>query len=209
MVGYKGIILNYGILKSKYEQKFELGIEAQKVAVDDGIAFSEAGYSFCGTMEEVLLHMNYLDVSMNKAKLDIRLFEIETLGKVIGNSAHYKAESIILKREVVAEEIVRYFSTNKFTGKIGRIVSEYLPRYIEHPTKPYKECQTIQDIEDIMVGSCLRLGQEEVCMQKQMKKEYALCKLCIGYEWSGDPGSYEEVYEYLFNHIVHNEKSKC
>lgn len=119
MVGYKGIILNYGILKSKYEQKFELGIEAPKVAVDDGIAFSEAGYSFCGTMEEVLLHMNYLDVSMNKAKLDIRLFEIETLGKVIGNSAHYKAESIILKREVVAEEIVRYFLRISLQEKLG------------------------------------------------------------------------------------------
>ena len=117
MVGYKGIILNYGILKSKYEQKFELGIEAPKVAVDDGIAFSEAGYSFCGTMEEVLLHMNYLDVSMNKAKLDIRLFEIETLGKVI--VLIIKQSRLYLNAKLLRKKLLDIFLRISLQEKLG------------------------------------------------------------------------------------------
>ena len=205
MIGYKGVILYHGILKSKYKQAFELGIAAPMLQVDDGFAFSEAGYSFCGTMEEVLYHMNYLNVATNNAMQDTRLFEIETSGQVVGGSYHYKAESITLKREILAPEIVDYFKKKQFDGKLGEIVSESLPNYLEHPPVPYKEYESVEEIEKIMVTSCLRLGQKDLCMQDPPKWDFDICKSCLGYAWLGDPGSYEEDYHYLCEKL----KRKC
>lgn len=208
MTGYKGVILYHGILKSKYRQVFELGIATPMLQVDDGLAFSEAGYSFCGTMEEVLYHMNYLSVATNNAMQDTRLFEIETTGQVVGASYHYKAESITLKREILAPEIVDYFTKKRFDGKLGEIISEYLPEYKRCSPVPYKECESIEEIRKIMVTSCLRLGQKDLCRQDPPKWDYDICKSCTGYAWLGDPGSYEEDYYRLYEKLLRKWNNK-
>lgn len=113
MIGYKGVVLKNGILRSKYGDIFEVDIPREYQEVDDGVAFTECGYSFCETIEEVVCHENFIMSLEHRRIRDVRLFEVDTLDeKVIGKSYHYKASRIKLVREVSKNEIIKYFEDN-------------------------------------------------------------------------------------------------
>ena len=192
MLGYKGIELRKGILRAKSNGTgdgdiFEIGVPKQRVNVDDGIAFSENGYSFCGTIEATLEWMDYLTENKNRnVGVDMRLFEIDTLdSKVIGGNMHYKATQIVVNREITSEEIIQYFE--EYPDKlISEENKEKFNKYCLDQPQPYKLIIDKKEIDELMVKSCFRFGQEPYCVQDKTSTDMDKCKICQGKDLNGD-----------------------
>lgn len=206
MIGYKGVILRNGILRSKYEDIFEVNIPREYQEVDDGIAFSECGYSFCGTVEEVVFHENFICSLKQRRIRDVRLFEIDTLdGKVIGDSYHYKASKIKLVREVPKNEIITYFASNPsarnvMLGSLERDGknSNFYAEYCAEEFELYRLIEDRNEIEELYVRSCGRLGQKGLCQQDLSKRlKICECNGCLGFGIPLGPKTYEADYLYL------------
>lgn len=203
MVGYKGIELRKGILRAKSNGTgdgdiFEIGIPKQIVHVDDGFAFSENGYSFCGTIEAVLEWMDYLTENKYRNKsVDMRLFEIDTLGsKVIGGNTHYKATQIVVNREITSKEIIQYFK--EYPDKlISEENKEKFNKYCLDQPQPYKLIIDKHEIDKLMVKSCFRFRQESFCVQEKTSTDMDKCKICPGKNIKGDVFYDLSDYQYL------------
>jgi hypothetical protein len=203
MVGYKGIELRKGILRAKSNgggdgDIFEVGVPKQIVNVDDGMAFSENGYSFCGTIEAVLEWMDYLtENKYRNVSVDMRLFEINTLdSKVIGGNTHYKATQIVVNREITPEEIIQYYEQHpdKLFSKENK---EKFDKYRIDQPQPYKLIIDRQEIENLMVKSCFRFGQESLCVQDNININMDKCRICPGKDINGDVFYDLTDYQYL------------
>lgn len=206
MIGYKGVVLRNGVLRSKYEDIFEVNVPRETEKVDDGMAFTECGYSFCGTIEDVILHENFILSQVQRKIRDVRLFEIDTLdGHVIGTSYHHKSSKIMLTREIPQEEIIEYFLMNlkakelmekalKIDGAGTSVYEEYCTICIE----PYRLIEDIDEIEDTYVHSCARLGQKGLCKQILSNGlKVSDCDGCSGFDMALGPRDFEEDYLYL------------
>lgn len=206
MKGYKGVVLKNGILRSKYQDIFEINIPREYQEVDEGIGFSECGYSFCGTIEDVVCHENFICSYQQRKLRDVRLFEIDTLdGKVIGESYHFKTSKIKLIREVTKEEIVKYFKDNTLARDkmIDHITSREMDssvyeEYCLDRYEGYRLIEEVEEIEDLYVRSCYRLYQDNLCQQKSSRNlKLAECNGCNGFEMLLGPKACEADYLYL------------
>lgn len=206
MIGYKGVVLKNGILRSKYGDIFEVDIPREYQEVDDGVAFTECGYSFCGTIEEVVCHENFIMSLEHRRIRDVRLFEVDTLDeKVIGKSYHYKASRIKLVREVSKNEIIKYFEDNILAKQrlIRQLKKEKkcLDIYDKYCSEEYEEYRIIEDadeIEDLYVHSCMQIYQENLCKQNNLKYlKISNCESCFGYKIRHGPKTYVADYLYL------------
>lgn len=202
MKGYKGVILKNGILRSKYNDIFEVGVPREKHDVDDGgVAFTEAGYSFCGSIEDVIYHEKYISTSKGRQYREVRLFEIDTMeGQICGNSYHHKASIIKLVREVTQKEILEYLTNNAVAKKdvIDEVRSDVFETYSTEVILPYRLINKEEEIEDLYVRACARLGQVGLCNQSSIGKLHQRdCEGCIGISWTLDLLTYEKDYLYL------------
>lgn len=187
MIGYKGIALHHGILRSKIRSGtsgdiFELNVPKEIQEINNGIAFSEIGYSFCGSMEDVLNHEPYITPLEDRKPgfVDSRLFEIDTLdSECIGSSYHYKAKQIKLVREVPFDEIVDYLDSY-FRRHPNAEKKALFARYRKEPIPAYTPVYDVKEIEKLFVRECIRLFQEDMCVQTP-GNEYSLdkCKECL------------------------------
>lgn len=198
MVGYKGIVLKNGILRSKYDTIFELDVPTPKKEVtEEAFGFTESGYSFCGNIADVMYHEDFL-ITSNPWR-DVRLFEIESIGKVVGNAYHYKAESIIVRREIAKDEILEYFklnkdATNEAIDKYGdTILTEYEKSCIE----PYRQVYLLDEINEIIVKACKRIYQVNLCLQEKGVYDITKCENCQGKNWLASSMSYDDDRLYL------------
>ncbi len=201
MIGYKGIEVDKGILRSKANggdpgEIFEIGVPSRKVELDDGCGFTENGFSFCGAMEYVLPWENILDPKDVPGLTVSRLFRIDTLGgKVIGGSSHYKAEQIVVLEEVTKDEIVAYFTEHP-----DRLKVEYKKDYEDfcnRPWEPYQELLDKKQINNVIVNSCFRRQQKSMCVQIDGSEDIKKCESCMGYTLRGDVGDSLIEYWYL------------
>lgn len=201
MKGFKGIEVVNGILRSKSNGNeagaiFEIGVLTDKSAIDDGIGFSENGYSFCGAIEDVLPWENFLGPKHTPGYVVSRLFKIDTLSsRVIGSKSHYKAERIVVLEEVCKEEIIDYFKRNP-----NRLPEEYrqdFESFCEMQWKPYAEVLDQKRIGAVIVDNCFRRRQKSLCLQEDGFEDIEKCKTCLGYNWSGDVGNSMVDYMYL------------
>ena len=194
MIGYKGIELRNGILRSKYNDIFELNVPTEPMEVDDGIAFTEAGYSFCGRIEQVVSHENILPALKHPASRDIRLFEIESIGDVVGSSYHYKSTQIIVKREITQAELITYLDGNDNAQEyiFKNITKEQFSAYKSLNIDDYHIITSEKDIEKTYVKSCARLGQAHLCCQTDNGDlQLSLCDSCTGINWYLNLKTYE------------------
>lgn len=201
MIGYKGVILKCGVLRSKYGDIFELGVPREEQEVDDGIGFTEAGYSFCGSIEEVIYHENFVNTEKQRIYRDVRLFEIDTMNGIIyGDSYHYKTSNIKLVREITQKEIIEYLSNKKEAKSkvIDEVGQEIFNAYLNEDISPYQLLLNVSELDDLYVRSCMRLGQKDLCKQDLNRKlESKTCGKCNGLSWPGDLHSNELSYLYL------------
>lgn len=206
MIGYKGVVLKNNILRSKYGDIFEVGIPREENSVDDGNAFAECGYSFCGKIEEVIPNEDFFITPEQRIYREVRLFQIDTLdGKIIGSSQHYKTSKIKLIREVTKNEIINYFENNinakiyveKYYAKIGDKIEKY-EIYRNDISEDYKVIYNKEEIEKICVKSCARFGQNDLCLQSKNEiLKLNNCEGCLGNGINLGPKSYERDYLYL------------
>lgn len=203
MQGYKGIKYINGILRAKVSfgktgEIFEVGIPKQRVEVDDGMAFSENGYSFCGKIEEVIPWEDFCKPLENrKAGGDSRLFLIDTLdSEVVGWSSHYKAEQIVVLREITHDEIVQYFTD---CPELRHSIKEAAwKKFCEERIEGYKVITDSDEIDKTLVGNCMRLGQLNLCKQDSQDYELSKCAECEGKMWNGD--TYYDLTDYYYLH---------
>lgn len=202
MIGYKGIELRNGILRAKTNgyangDIFELGVPKQSVDINDGIAFSENGYSFCGTVEDVLGWMDYLtEEKYRSISVDMRLFEVDTLdGVVIGGSSHYKSSKIVVNREISPNEIIQYFTDNpeKLCSEKNK---KQFEKYCNDIPSQYHAVKNIVEIKKLMVEKCMRLGQKNVCLQDDGCLDMDKCKSCKVKDVLGDV--YYDLSDYYY-----------
>ena len=200
MKGFKGIEVVNGILRSKSNGDeagaiFEIGVLTDKTAIDDGMGFSEKGYSFCGAIEDVLPWENFLGSKYAPGFVVSRLFRIDTLNnRVIGSKSHYKAERIVVLEEVCKEEIIKYFEENP-----KRLPEEYkrdFESFCEMQWEPYTEVADQKSIGDLIVYNCFRRHQKSLCLQEAGFEDIEKCKICPGYMWRGDVGN--SMFDYLY-----------
>lgn len=203
MKGYKGVRYTNGILRAKVgfgktKDIFEVGVPTQKVKIEEGNAFSENGYSFCGKIEDVLDWENYCKPIKNrKAGVDVRLFSIDTLdSKVIGSSSHYKAEQIIVLQEVSHDEIVQYFTDHPELKE--SIDDESWDIYCDDKMEAYKVKLDADEINRTIIEQCIRLGQNDLCNQVLNNYELSKCETCAGKEWRG--GTFYDLTDYYYLH---------
>lgn len=203
MQGYKGIQYINGILRARFgfgktKDIFEIEVPKQKVKIDDGMGFTENGYSFCKTIEEVLMWENYCKpLKLRKAEGDCRLFLIDTLdGKVTGCSNHYKAEQIVVLREITHDEIVQHFTKNP--AMRANMEKELWETYCNDKIEEYKLQIDADEIDKTLIENCARLGQVGVCKQDFPNFMLSKCKECEGKEWSGDTFHDLTDYYYLY-----------
>lgn len=203
MTGYKGIQYINGILRAKVSfgktgEIFEVGVPKQKVEIDDGMGFSDNGYSFCGKMEEVLLWEDYCEPLKNrKLGVDSRLFLIDTLnGKVIGSSSHYKAEQIVVLREIAHDEIVQYFTEHPELR--DGITEEAWKMFCDDKFEEYKLKIDVDEINNTIIENCMRLGQLGLCKQTSGNYVLSKCEECEGKTWSGD--TFCDLTDYYYLH---------
>jgi len=167
MIGYKGIELRNGILRAKYTidagDIFEIGVPKQVVEINDGMAFYETGYSFCGAMEHVLQWENYLDLSALPGAVHVKLFRVEAPDAwVVGGSSHFKTKQITVIEEVSREEIVKYYIDNP--DKLPVDSKEMFEKYCTGNWEPYRRVLDHSEIEKMIVSNCMRRNQESVCL---------------------------------------------
>lgn len=203
MRGYKGIRYVNGILRAKVSfgktgEIFEVGVPKQKVEIDDGIGFSENGYSFCENIEAVLAWENFCEPLENrKAGVDSRLFLIDTLGSnVIGCSHHYKAEQIVVLREITHDEVVQYFTEHP--ELMRRIKEESWRRFCYDKFEEYKLKIEINEINNTIIKNCFRFGQSNLCKQDSPPYVLSKCQECKGKYWMGD--TLYDLTDYYYLH---------
>ena len=203
MQGYKGIQYINGILRARFgfgktKDIFEIGVPKQKVKIDDGMGFTENGYSFCDTIEEVLAWENYCKpLKLRKAEGDCRLFLIDTLeGEVTGCSNHYKAEQIVVLREITHDEIVRYFT--KHPELRVNIEKESWESFCDDKIEEYKLKIDVDEINKTLIEECMRLGQVGLCKQDSQDYVLSKCKECEGKKWAGNTFHDLTDYYYLY-----------
>lgn len=203
MRGYKGIRYTNGILRAKVSfgktgEIFEVGVPKQRVKIDGGMAFSENGYSFCGRIEDVLPWEDFCKpLEYRKASVDSRLFLVDTLGsEVVGNSKHYKAEQIVVLREITHNEIVQYFTEHPDLR--ASIKEEHWEKFCADKFEEYKLKISTDEINKALIENCSRLGQLGLC--KQDSKDYMLskCNYCDGKMWNGDV--FYDLTDYYYLH---------
>lgn len=204
MLGYKGIRHINGILRSKSSSRkakdiFEVGVPKQKVEVDDGIAFTEIGYSFCGKIEYVLdwegicTPLEY----RKRGCVDSRLFLIDTLdSKVVGSPEHYKAEQIVVLREITHDEIVQYFTKNP--NLKNTIDQELWKKFSNDRFDKYKRIIDSNEINKTLISNCSRLGQLNLCKQDSHEFLLSKCEECDGSRWCGD--TLYDLTDYYYLH---------
>ena len=201
MLGYKGIKYANGILRAKVSfgktgEIFEIGVPKQKKRIDDGAGFEENGYSFCGKMEEVLPWENYCkSLESRKTGDDIRLFLIDTLNsKILGSSNHYKAEQIVVLREISQDEIIQYFTRKPELKPI--IEKDSWLEFCNDKIEEYKSIRKTDEINKTIIKNCRRFGQQNLC--KQDSHEYALskCEQCVGKLWPGN--TFYDLTDYYY-----------
>ncbi|MBN3407949.1 hypothetical protein CJF15_02015 [Clostridium botulinum] len=201
MKGYKGIGYRNGILRSKYNSIFEVGIPTPHMEIDSGIGFSESGYSYCKTIEDVIYWEHFIQID-SSALREIRLFEIESVGDYTGTGDHYKAESIIVKREVPQAEILEYLLYNLAAFKVvlSEVGMETFKKYKSRTIIEYTREIEEEKIKRIYVNSCLRKNQKGLCLQESYSSsDLKLCENCAGKEWGGSLKSNEHDYWYLLS----------
>ena len=201
MIGYKAIELKNGILRSKgffngRGDIFELGVPKKPVHVEDNVAFSETGFSFCEKMEQVQWHEKYIVPEKVKGNSDMRLFRVKSRGRTVGEGSHIKAESITVLEEVTHDEIVRYYEDHP--ERLPEDISEddwraYCALNIEN----YRRIIDKEEIEQIIARSCLRLRKRNFCQQKSEPYSLERCKLCEGKDWGGGIRDNYPDYWYL------------
>ncbi|MCR4782166.1 MAG: hypothetical protein K5851_05460 [Lachnospiraceae bacterium] len=203
MIGYKGIELRKGILRAKNRFSdgtdiFEVGIEQPFYEINDGPGFTENGYSFCGTIEDVLYWENYLtQPSIRRYYPDIRLFEIETGdSKVIGVSSHYKAEKITVVREITQEEIIDYFE--KHADRLKGEEKTAFDIYKNEHLKPYEQILDKCKINETIVNSCIRLRSGDFCLQSETHLSLENCSNCKFNDIKGD--ALYDMTDYFYLH---------
>lgn len=184
MIGYKGIELYRGILRAKSNGTgvgdiFEIGVPKQIVDIDGGIAFSENGYSFCGTIEAVLEWRNYLiENKYRNVSVDIRLFEIDTLdSSIVRENHHYKAKQIVVNREITSEEIIQYFKKHPECLPSEEKRRDF-DKYCMDQPQPYKLIKEKDEIKKLMVKSCFSFGQKSLCVQDEASADMDKCEMC-------------------------------
>ena len=203
MRGYKGIRYTNGILRAKVSfektgEIFEVGVPKQKVIIDEEMGFSENGYSFCGNIEEVLAWENFcIPLKNRKPDSDIRLFLIDTLdSKVIGDSSHYKAEQIVLLREITHNEIVQYFTERPNLKTI--IKKELWEIFCNDNIEEYKLIINADEINKTLVKNCFRLGQPNLCEQEPQNYSLVRCDECRGKMLLGN--TFYDLTDYYYLH---------
>lgn len=203
MKGYKAFKYENGILRSKINigktgDIFEIGIPKQKVEIADDISFSENGYSFCGTIEEVASRMDILTPLRGRKDggIDYRVFLIDTLdSQVIGTSSHYKAEQIVVEREITQNEIIQYYLDNP---KLKPNIKENLwDEFCNNKIQPYKFLIDEKEINDLIIENCFRYLQDKLCNQISKNLCLEVCKECKGWKWKGDTHGRMTDYYYL------------
>lgn len=194
MIGYKGIEYKNGILRAKYSDIFEVGVPKQKVILREGAGFSENGYSFCETMEDVLCYMNYIEKSSIK---DIRLFKINTLdNKIKKIENHFKAESLTVMEEVTQKQIINYFELNP--KKLHKYISkETWDNYRNSNLQCYERILDEQRIKEIPILNCFYIFQNGFCKQTARSLCLKLCDNCEGKDLRCGIGDNMTDYWYL------------
>lgn len=202
MIGYKGIELRRGILRAKSNGTgvgdiFEMGVPKQIVDIDDGMAFSENGYSFCGTIEAVLEWMDFLtENKYRNISVDMRLFEIDTLdSNVVGGNGHYKAKQIVVNREIASDEIIQYFKKHP-ENLSSEEKREEFDKYCADQPQPYKLIKEKDEIKKLMVKSCFRFGQKSLCVQDEASTDMNKCEMCPGKNLRGDV--FDDLRDYWY-----------
>lgn len=203
MRGYKGIQDINGILRAKVgfgktKEIFEVGIPKQKVKIDEEMGFTENGYSFCGKIEEVLFWEDYcMPLENRKADVNPRLFLIDTLGsKVVGCSSHYKAEQIVVLREITHDEVVRYF-TEYPELRVGIKESSW-KKFCDDKFEGYKLKIDTDEINKTLIKNCRRLGQKSLCKQDSLDYVLSKCKECKAQMWLGNV--FYDLTDYYYLH---------
>lgn len=202
MLGYKGIRYVNGILRAKVSfgnsgEIFEVGVPKQKFKVDENEGFTENGYSFCEKIEDVLFWEDYCKpLDIRRKGVDSRLFLIDTLdSKVIGTPTHFKAEQIVVLREITHNEIVEYFT--KYPELKKHIKNDTWKQFCNDKIEEYKQIVDEAEINKTIVKNCIRLGQLGLCKQDSINLLLSKCKNCIGKAWPGDAFCNLTDYYYL------------
>ena len=158
MKGYKALQYENGILRSKILLKkwkgyfLKLVFLNNKVETKEDIAFSENGYSFCGTIEEVADCMNILAPLKGRSPVgvDERLFLIDTLDScVIGSSKHFKAEQIVIEKEITQDEIIQYYLDHPELKP--NIREDLWNEFCNDKIQPYVYVKEEKEIEDLII----------------------------------------------------------
>lgn len=207
MIGYKGIVLKNGILRSKYDDIFEINVPRERQELNDNVAFTECGYSFCDSIEDVIKYENYIMSSKQRFYREVRLFQIETLdGMVLERSGHYKTSSIKVVREINQKKIIDYFSSKQ---NLIKKIKDYLfsnyknfyifEEYCNDKVEDYRMITDADKIQDLCIRSCVRLGQQDFCKQDLMSRILKYYKYIEsdGNNLPLSPKSYEIDYFYL------------
>ena len=174
-----------------------MNVPKPKVKINEEMGFTENGYSFCGKIEEVLFWENYCMPLENRNRdVNPRLFLIDTLdSKVVGCSSHYKAEQIVVLREITHDEIVRYF-TDFPELRVG-INEESWKKFCKDRFEEYKLKIDTDEINKTLIQNCIRLGKPNLCKQDSLDYVLSKCKECKGQKWIGDVFSDLTDYYYL------------
>ena len=132
--------------------------------------------------------------------MQIRLFEIESLGDYIGSDNHYKAESIIVKREVLQAEILEYLSHNSDAFKVvlNEVGMETFGKYRNRTIMEYTKEIEEDKIKRIYINTCFMKNQKELCLQESdSSSDLQLCENCVGKDSNRGVKSKEHDYWYL------------
>lgn len=98
------------------------------------------------------------------AGVDERLFLIDTLDScVIGSSGHFKAEQIVVEKEITQDEIIQYYLDHP--GLKSNIKEDLWNGFCNDKIQPYVFIKEEKDIEDLIIKNCVRYGQDDFCGQ--------------------------------------------
>lgn len=128
--------------------------------------------------------------------VDERLFLIDTLDScVIGRSKHFKAEQIVIEKEITQDEIIQYYLDHPELKP--NIREDLWNEFCNDKIQPYVYVKEEKEIEDLIIKNCLRYGQDDLCAQISNDSYMEICEKCIGWQWRGDTRSNMKDYLYL------------
>lgn len=149
-------------------------------------------------IEEVADCMNILAPLKGRSPVgvDERLFLIDTLDScVIGSSKHFKAEQIVIEKEITQDEIIQYYLDHPELKP--NIREDLWNEFCNDKIQPYVYVKEEKEIEDLIIKNCLRYGQDDLCAQISNDSYMEICEKCIGWQWRGDTRSNMKDYLYL------------